>query len=71
MSSKLAEINIAAVKNARKAVGEDGFVAGDIGPIGRFIEPVGDLGFDEAVEIFSEQARALKRAGPTFLSSRR
>ncbi|MBE9532289.1 MAG: homocysteine S-methyltransferase family protein, partial [Proteobacteria bacterium] len=63
LESKLAEINIAAVKNARKAVGEDGFVAGDIGPIGRFIEPVGDLSFDEAIEIFTEQARALKEGG--------
>ena len=63
LENKLAEINIAAVENARKALGDSGFVAGDIGPIGRFIEPVGDLSFDDAVEIFSEQARALKEGG--------
>lgn len=67
LEGKLREINIAAVKNIREAVGEDGFVAGDIGPTGHFIEPVGDLDFDAAVEIFTEQANALKEGGADLL----
>jgi 5-methyltetrahydrofolate--homocysteine methyltransferase len=63
LDSKLKEINIAAVENARAAAGVDKFVAGDIGPTGRFVEPVGDMSFDEAVELFSEQAKALKEGG--------
>ena len=63
LGAKLKEINIAAVKNARAAAGELKFVAGGIGPTGRFVEPVGDMGMDEAVEIFAEQARALKEGG--------
>ncbi|MBI5286236.1 MAG: homocysteine S-methyltransferase family protein, partial [Deltaproteobacteria bacterium] len=63
LEKKVYEINLKAVMNAREAVGEDVYIAGDIGPAGRFIEPVGDLGFDEAVEIFSEQVKALKDGG--------
>ena len=63
LEAKLEEINVAAVKNAREAVGDGVFIAGDIGPSGRFIEPVGDMDFDEAVEIFTEQAKALKKGG--------
>ena len=63
LEAKLREINIAAVENARAAMGEALFVAGGIGPTGRFVEPVGDMSFDEALELFAEQARALKDGG--------
>jgi 5-methyltetrahydrofolate--homocysteine methyltransferase len=63
LEAKLEEINIAAAKTAREAAGRDGFVAGCVGPTGRFIEPVGDMTFDEAVEIFTEQTQALKKGG--------
>ncbi len=62
LEDKLAEINIAAARNAREAAG-DGFVAGCIGPTGRFVEPVGDIDFDAMVDVFAEQADALKRGG--------
>lgn len=67
LDSQLEEVNIAAVKNARSAVGDSVFIAGDIGPSGRFVEPVGDMDFDEAVEIFTEQAEALKGGGADLL----
>ncbi len=63
LDNRLREINTAAARNAREAVGEDGFIAGCIGPTGRFVEPVGDMGFDEAVDIFKEQAEALSAGG--------
>jgi 5-methyltetrahydrofolate--homocysteine methyltransferase len=48
---------------ARSAVGDKVLVAGDIGPTGSFIDPFGPLGFEEAVEIYKEQARALLEGG--------
>jgi 5-methyltetrahydrofolate--homocysteine methyltransferase len=48
---------------AKKAVGPKGFVLGDIGPTGRFVEPFGDLPFAEAVGIFREQAEGLLAGG--------
>ena len=47
---------------AKGAVGK-GLVAGDIGPTGHFVEPFGDLPFDEAVEVFREQAQGLLEGG--------
>jgi 5-methyltetrahydrofolate--homocysteine methyltransferase len=60
---KLKDINFAAVDIARRAVGDKGFVAGDIGPCGDTIFPTGQLPFEEAVAIFREQAQALIQAG--------
>ncbi len=56
-------INQRLVLIARKAVGSKALVAGDIGPTGKFIEPFGRLSFEDAVNIFKEQARGLLRAG--------
>lgn len=54
------ELVSAAIVNARKAIGgrKDKFVALDIGPCGRVLQPAGDLPFDEAVEVFAEVIRA-------------
>jgi methionine synthase I (cobalamin-dependent) len=38
-------------------------VAGDIGPSGEIVEPLGALPYDEAVDVFAEQAAALANAG--------
>jgi 5-methyltetrahydrofolate--homocysteine methyltransferase len=48
---------------ARGAVGAKGLVAGDIGPTGHFVEPFGDLPFEEAVTLFREQAEGLLEGG--------
>lgn len=56
----------AAVANARKA-GPHVKVAGDIGPTGQFIRPLGTLSFDEAAENFYRLAKALTNAGADYL----
>ena len=58
---KVKEINQAAVKNIRDSC-PGCLVAGDIGPLGDLIEPLGKLTFDQAYEAFKEQAEALKQA---------
>ncbi|MFQ5736070.1 MAG: homocysteine S-methyltransferase family protein [Thermodesulfobacteriota bacterium] len=63
LGCKAKEINREAARCARRIAGDNGFVAGDIGPTGAFIEPVGDLSFDDAFEIFREQALALEEGG--------
>ena len=45
------------------AAGGTALVAGDIGPTGSIMFPMGTLDFDEAVDVFSEQARALIAGG--------
>ena len=65
------EINTKAAEIARKAVGEDRFVAGSIGPTG-FLpasdDPtLGDISFAKLVEVFSEQARGLVEGGSDLI----
>lgn len=43
------------------------FVALDVGPIGRLLEPVGDLSFDEAYDIYKELIIAGTDAGADFI----
>lgn len=51
-----AEIAAAGAAIARRAVTDarHGYVAYDVGPTGRLMTPEGDLGFEEAVSLFSE-----------------
>ena len=67
---RVAEFNAAAVRIAKAAIaesGKDARVAGSMGPTGRFIEPLGDLDFEEAYDAFREQAKALAEAGADLL----
>jgi len=62
--NQLREINQAGVKIAREAFGgREGYVLGDIGPVGAILEPYGDLTEAEARAAIEEQARALVDAG--------
>jgi 5-methyltetrahydrofolate--homocysteine methyltransferase len=61
-----AVINRRAAEIARQAAessGRDPFVAGDIGPTGKFFPPVGELDEKKALESFREQAAALAEGG--------
>lgn len=57
------EANRAAATLARRAAGDQAFVAGDIGPSGELLEPYGDLAYQDAVDAFAEQAAALASGG--------
>jgi 5-methyltetrahydrofolate--homocysteine methyltransferase len=57
------ELNRAAAEVARAAAGETGWVLGDVGPFGDFLEPVGDMTIDELHAIFRAQIEALLDGG--------
>src|ERR687883_53568 len=65
------EINTKAVEIARKAAGDDRFVAGSIGPTGMLPasdDPtLGAITFGELVEVFTEQATGLVNGGADLL----
>ncbi|MFC1752233.1 homocysteine S-methyltransferase family protein [Thermoproteota archaeon] len=56
-------INKKLARLARSATNKDVLIAGDIGPTGKFVKPFGSLEFQEAVDIFKEQARGLLEGG--------
>ena len=68
LESQVHEINVRGVEIARAAANSSQFVAGTIGPTGRFLEPVGDATFDEMVEIFGQQVEAFAAAGADLIT---
>lgn len=48
---------------ARRAAGENAFVAGSVGPTGHFVEPLGTLTMRELVAAFAEQIKGLVAGG--------
>lgn len=67
LEGRVREINLQASRLAREAAGDRALVAGSIGPTGRFVEPLGDLTFDEAHRVFAEQAKALAEGGADLI----
>ena len=66
LQDRVAELNQTAailLRNEVDAAGGDALVAGDIGPSGAILAPTGTLDYDEAVDIFAEQAAALVAGG--------
>ncbi len=54
---------------AREAVQdyENAYIAYDIGPIGRLLEPLGDLPFEEAVSVFADSLRLAEAGGADLI----
>jgi 5-methyltetrahydrofolate--homocysteine methyltransferase len=66
LAERVAELNTAGARLARaaaEAAAHPVVVGGSIGPTGEFMEPLGTLTHDAAVEIFAEQAAALVAGG--------
>lgn len=68
LGDQTAEINARAVHIARKAAGSDDiWIAGSIGPCGKYLKPVGTLDFKPTHQTFAEQVRCLAGAGVDLL----
>lgn len=62
-------VNIAkeAAEDMQKELTRPCYVALDIAPIGRLMEPAGDMSFEEAVDLFKEQVEAGVEAGADLI----
>ena len=63
LAHRAAELNRAAAQIARAAAGDGGWVLGDVGPFGDFLEPLGDTTADDLREVFRAQIEALIAGG--------
>lgn len=63
LDNRTAEINTTLARISRDAVQDRTLVFGDLAPTGLFVEPFGELPFEEAVAVYAEQARALLAGG--------
>ena len=68
LSDRMERINGEAAKLAREACPAGKFVAGDIGPTGKLLKPLGDLVPEEAEDGFFKQAQALVKGGVDLIS---
>lgn len=68
LEDRLAEVNRSAAQLARSVADQHGLlVAGDLGPTGELLEPLGTLTAEQATELFAEQVAALVAGGVDFL----
>jgi methionine synthase / methylenetetrahydrofolate reductase(NADPH) len=66
LEARVREINRAGARLARdvrESTGRDVYVLGSIGPLGKYLAPLGTISTDEAREAFHEQAEALLEGG--------
>ena len=63
LQNQVEEINKALVTISRQAAGEKAYVAGDLTMCGRQLYPLGDMKFEELVDVYKEQIRAIEQAG--------
>jgi len=68
LEKKVRDINIGAAQLARVAIGHKGYVCGSIGPLGKMLDPLGEITFDQAYQTFAEQAKALEEGGVDCVS---
>jgi methionine synthase / methylenetetrahydrofolate reductase(NADPH) len=66
LDNKVWEINVWAAKvarNAREVAGQPAFVAGSVGPYGRFLKPIGETSEQQLEDAFREQMEGLLAGG--------
>lgn len=68
LGDKTYEINYQGARLAREVADGKAFVCASIGPTGLLFEPSGELTFERAYEIFSEQVRAVADGGADVIN---
>ncbi|GAB4538086.1 MAG: betaine--homocysteine S-methyltransferase [Anaerolineae bacterium] len=63
LADQVHQINLTAARLAREIAGDQVLVLGDMGPTGQLMQPMGTLTYEQAVDVFAEQAAALAEGG--------
>jgi 5-methyltetrahydrofolate--homocysteine methyltransferase len=63
LADRAEELNRAAAEIARSAAGQAGWVLGDVGPFGDFLEPIGETKPHQLRDMFQRQIEALLAGG--------
>ncbi len=63
LENRLQELNVMNARASREVVPDGKFLFGDISATGLLVEPFGPLAFEEAVDIYRQQAAALLEGG--------
>lgn len=68
LENRMKELNGEAVLAAKRASRNKALVAACIGPTGQLLKPLGKVGFDDLVRVFTEQIRACEEVGADLIS---
>lgn len=63
LGDRVIEFNRRLAQLSKETAASNCLVAGDLAPTGRFISPLGDLDFEDCVNIYKEQVRGLLEGG--------
>ncbi len=63
LEDRIVEMNTKLVALSKEAAGEQAYVAGDITMTGESLAPMGNLDFEELVDVYKEQAKICEEAG--------
>ncbi|MFN2169138.1 MAG: homocysteine S-methyltransferase family protein, partial [Anaerolineae bacterium] len=66
LAHRVVEVNRRAAELAREVAGE-AYVAGDMGPTGQLLAPLGPLSTEDVAEAYADQAQGLAEGGVDFL----
>ena len=61
------DLNCRMAEVAKEAAGDRAWVAGGLGPTGKFVKPMGELTFRELVEAFKRQVEGLAKGGADLI----
>ena len=67
LADQVVKVNRRAAELAREVAGDSVFVAGDMGPTGQLLEPLGTMTHEEAVDAYAQQAQGLTEGGADLL----
>ncbi len=67
LGDKVESINVKGCEIARSVVQNKAYISGSIGPTGLFVEPLGELSFDDACNVFAQQAKNLEKGGADLI----
>lgn len=68
LEDRIREMNLTLVGYTKEIAGENILVGGDISPTGGMMQPMGDMTYEKAFEIYQEQARYLMEAGVDLIA---
>lgn len=68
LEGRLGELNARLVALSKEAAGGKALVAGDLSTMGRPLDPVGDMAYGEAYDVYREQMEVLAEAGADLLA---
>ena len=68
LAGKIEELNRGVIQIIKAVQPDEGFVAGNIGPTGKLLKPMGEVSVDELLDAYGQQAQILAESGAEIIN---